>query len=70
MSDDADRANDLAAFEISLALANRPKTSGKASLEFCDNCGNPIPQARREAVPGVELCVDCQRDEEFRERYR
>ena len=30
------------------------------SLESCESCGRPIPQARREAVPGVRLCVACQ----------
>jgi len=36
------------------------------SLEQCEECGDPIPQARREAIPGVRLCVVCQaqRDEE------
>ncbi|MGL4275677.1 MAG: TraR/DksA family transcriptional regulator, partial [Morganella morganii] len=27
---------------------------------FCEECGDPIPQARREAIPGVQLCVNCQ----------
>lgn len=70
MSDDIDRANDTAAFNLHVALANRPQATGKASLAFCDFCGAPIPQARRDAVPGVELCVDCQSDEERREKYR
>jgi phage/conjugal plasmid C-4 type zinc finger TraR family protein len=26
----------------------------------CEECDAPIPQARREAVPGVRLCVACQ----------
>lgn len=30
------------------------------SLEHCEECGAAIPQARREAMPGVRLCVDCQ----------
>lgn len=30
------------------------------SAEFCDECGEPIPAARRRAVPGVRLCVTCQ----------
>ena len=32
----------------------------------CEDCGEPIPEARRKAVPGVRLCVTCQgaRDEE------
>ncbi len=36
------------------------------SAEFCDACEQPIPQARREAVPGVRFCVACQseRDED------
>lgn len=30
------------------------------SLEFCDECGEEIPEGRRQAVPGVRLCVECQ----------
>ena len=30
------------------------------SLTHCDECNKPIPEARREAVPGVRLCVPCQ----------
>lgn len=30
------------------------------SLEVCEECGNPIPEARRKAIPGVRLCVVCQ----------
>lgn len=30
------------------------------SLIYCEECGDEIPQARREAVPGVRLCVQCQ----------
>ena len=30
------------------------------SLEHCEECGKEIPAARRKAVPGVRLCVDCQ----------
>lgn len=26
----------------------------------CEECDAPIPEARREAVPGVRLCVACQ----------
>ena len=39
-------------------------------LDECAECGEPIPPARRKAVPGVTLCVDCQqgRDRSFRTR--
>lgn len=30
------------------------------SLEVCEECGDPIPEARRKAMPGVRLCVACQ----------
>ncbi len=30
------------------------------SLERCEDCDAVIPQARREAIPGVRLCIDCQ----------
>jgi phage/conjugal plasmid C-4 type zinc finger TraR family protein len=30
------------------------------SLERCEACDKPIPEARRKAVPGVRLCVACQ----------
>ena len=30
------------------------------SAEECDDCGELIPQKRREALPGVRTCVACQ----------
>jgi len=70
MSDDVDRANDTAGFYLDLAMANRPAPSLAPSRQFCENCGVPIPAARREAVSGVTMCVDCQADDERREFYR
>ena len=37
------------------------------SLRQCEECGNEIPAARREAVPGVRLCLACQAERD-RER--
>ena len=36
------------------------------SLHHCEECDAAIPEARRQAVPGVRLCITCQsaRDEE------
>lgn len=28
----------------------------------CEACDEPIPEARRKAMPGVRLCVSCQED--------
>ncbi|HZJ95076.1 MAG TPA: DksA/TraR family C4-type zinc finger protein [Thiopseudomonas sp.] len=30
------------------------------SAAYCAQCDEPIPQGRREAIPGVQLCVACQ----------
>jgi phage/conjugal plasmid C-4 type zinc finger TraR family protein len=30
------------------------------SFESCAECGAKIPEARREAMPGVRLCLACQ----------
>ena len=29
-------------------------------LKHCEECDTKIPEARRKAVPGVRLCIDCQ----------
>ena len=36
------------------------------SAEECEECGDEIPEARRLAVPGVQLCVFCQEKHERR----
>lgn len=30
------------------------------SLRHCQDCDAPIPEARRQALPGVRLCIACQ----------
>lgn len=30
------------------------------SATVCSECEEPIPEARRQALPGVQTCVDCQ----------
>jgi len=34
------------------------------SLESCAECGAAIPEARRQAIPGVRLCLACQEAED------
>ena len=29
---------------------------------LCEECGEPIPEARRRALPGVRLCLECQQE--------
>ncbi|WP_225763311.1 DksA/TraR family C4-type zinc finger protein [Stenotrophomonas sp. Marseille-Q4652] len=44
----------------------RSRLPSGPSLEYCEECGELIPEARRKAVPGVRLCIACQQalDEE------
>ncbi|MGD8368145.1 MAG: DksA/TraR family C4-type zinc finger protein [Desulfobacterales bacterium] len=39
--------------------ARSRRGEGKGAV-VCDHCEAPIPEARRKAIPGVRLCVDCQ----------
>ncbi|MBB93487.1 MAG: hypothetical protein CML68_02615 [Rhodobacteraceae bacterium] len=42
-----------------LKAARRPVGD---SLTHCAECEEEIPEARRTAIPGVKLCLDCQQD--------
>ena len=42
---------------INRGRRNLPKGE---SLGNCEECDAVIPEARRQAVPGVRLCVNCQ----------
>ncbi|QGY32404.1 DksA/TraR family C4-type zinc finger protein [Pantoea cypripedii] len=37
------------------------------SAEYCYECGEPIPEARRQALPGVRYCIKCQSERDKRE---
>ena len=37
-------------------------------LSHCEECDAEIPKARRDAVPGVRLCVTCQTDRDDQAR--
>lgn len=42
----------------------RSKLPTGVSREDCVECGDPIPEARRRAIPGVSLCVGCQAEQD------
>ena len=57
------------------AIANErnqlAKQAEQPSAEFCEECGDEIPEARRKLVPGVQMCVYCQeRMERLKANYR
>ncbi|MBC7987334.1 MAG: DksA/TraR family C4-type zinc finger protein [Sphingomonadaceae bacterium] len=52
-----DQIDDTVADAIKAARAQIP--SGEGAGE-CEDCGDPIPKARRRALPGARTCVPCQ----------
>ena len=40
----------------------RSRLPGGRGLTQCEECDTVIPDARRKAIPGVRLCVNCQAD--------
>ena len=44
-----------------VARARRNLPTGE-SLTHCEECGTEIPIARRQALPGVRLCIACQQE--------
>ncbi len=40
------------------------------SLTHCAECEEPIPERRRQALPGVKLCIECQSERDARPEMR
>ncbi len=60
MRDTIDCANDLAQQEIDNILAKRQTVFVGKSATNCLECGESIPEKRRQLLKGYKLCVDCQ----------
>lgn len=52
-----EQIDDTVSDAVAAARARLPKGE---SAEYCDLCGEGIPEKRRIAVPGVRTCVACQ----------
>jgi phage/conjugal plasmid C-4 type zinc finger TraR family protein len=39
------------------------------SATSCEQCGEPIPEARRAALPGVRSCIRCQEEDDRAARH-
>ncbi len=44
---------------VKRARSNLPRGESRRA---CEVCGERIPDARRQAVPGVRLCITCQQE--------
>lgn len=45
-------------------LAGSQCIQTRESATECFECGDPIPEARRQSVPGCQFCTQCQSDKE------
>ena len=52
-----DQIDDTVADAVKRARARLLGSEGSAE---CEECGEPIPEARRRALPGARTCVACQ----------
>ncbi len=61
MPDEIDQAQHHNEWHQRLALKQaQAKASTQPSRLECLDCEEPIPEARRQAVPGCKRCIDCQ----------
>lgn len=54
-----------ASVQDAVEMARSRLPSGE-SLRQCEECAVDIPEARRQAMPGVRLCVACQSEQDRR----
>ncbi|MEH6812916.1 MAG: TraR/DksA C4-type zinc finger protein [Motiliproteus sp.] len=59
MADVADQAQNFESDTLARSLAAVPRYTGESAVD-CEGCLSPIPEGRRKAVPGCELCAPCQ----------
>lgn len=55
-----------ASVDDAVQRARSQLVSGR-SATHCEECDRAIPEARRKAIPGVRLCIECQSALEKRE---
>ena len=65
-----DQANELAQQRIDMAIAAHRINHNAVSAENCEDCGDPIPEPQRAAVPGCQTCAECQSVIELKNKQR
>ncbi|MDX1300900.1 TraR/DksA C4-type zinc finger protein [Photobacterium sp.] len=72
MTDVIDQGCRFEAQFTEMAIANQRARAHRAeqweSAQKCGECGDPIPEERRQKVPGCKYCTQCQSDMERMKR--
>ena len=63
-NDDAVQEQIDSTINDAIARARNELSSGESN-KFCEECGEPIPEARQRAVAGVKYCVKCQQEKDL-----
>ncbi|NKI74929.1 TraR/DksA family transcriptional regulator [Dickeya sp. CFBP 2040] len=69
MADSMDISQEQQAMLLDAQIAQARTSTATPSSSVCEDCEAPIPQARRQAIPGVVCCVSCQEIREQRQRH-
>lgn len=67
MTDQFDRAQQLEEMAREIVI-KKHRTFKAVSRVYCEDCDAPIPEKRRQLIPGVSRCVTCQEIEEKRQQ--
>ena len=65
-----DQANELAERRLEMTIQNMRINHHVVSATHCRDCGEEIPERRRELVAGCQRCADCQEVEEILKKHR
>ena len=70
MADIIDNASTLEDLQRDAALCMHRLNRSAVSATHCEECGDKLLDARRKAYPGCTMCVECQGEQELRNKQR
>ena len=70
MADIIDTAAEIEELQRNAAPSAHRVNRNAVSAERCEECGEPIPEPRRAAVPGCHTCAECQGVIELKNKQR
>lgn len=59
MTDEIDTAQERVDADTRRVIEERTRYTGEPATH-CVDCDAPIPEPRRQAIPGVQRCIECQ----------
>ncbi|MGY9364503.1 TraR/DksA family transcriptional regulator [Citrobacter portucalensis] len=70
MADIIDNASTLEDLQRDAALSMHRLNRSAVSATHCEECGDKLLDARQKAYPGCTMCVECQGEQELRNKQR